>query len=131
MEAAMLADTTMTEIEIGLKNLLLPPDGITENEVEEFRIVTEVSPWLPPSNLTEAVEEVAPNGTQLFGEKPGDPGMLREITVRVEWFDGVEDKFIERVTLAVELAPITGGLEGGLLPAGDLPGLGGLSLPGQ
>ncbi|MEE2677480.1 MAG: type II secretion system protein [Myxococcota bacterium] len=125
MEAAMLADATMTAIEAGLKTLQLPPEGITEEEVDEFLIVTEMAPWDPPAEWIEIAKEAAPNGTRLFGEKAGDPGMLREITVRVEWFDGVEDKFIERVTLAAEVNPAASGLGSGLLPAGGLP------VPGQ
>ena len=81
--------------------------------------VTEVTPWALPPELAEAMEEVAPNGTLLFGgRRPDEPSLVLEIAVRVEWLDGIEEKVVERVTLAVDIAGVTDDL-----PAG-LPGLG-------
>jgi len=118
MEAALLADSAMMEIELGLQASELPADGTTEEEVDDFRIVTEVMLWTPPPELVEAMDEVAPDGTVVFGSrKPDDPGLVYEIAVRVEWFDGIEENLIERVTLAVDTKAITGSLPTGSLEA--------------
>lgn len=114
MEAALVADAAMAEIELGLQSFVLPADGISEEEVDDFRIVTEVTPWTPPPELAEAMEEVAPRGTVLFGGRfPQELGLVREIAVRVEWFDGIEENVIERVTLGVNIAGITGRVPAG------------------
>jgi len=114
MEAAMLADAEMTRIEIGLQNLQIPAEGTTEQEIDDFLVVTEVTPWVPPADLADAITEVSPQGMALFGDTiGGKPSLVLEVAVRVEWFDGVEDNLIERVTLAVNHAPMTAGLAGG------------------
>ena len=40
--AAMLADAEMTQIELGLQSSGVPEDGLSEREVDDFLIVTEV-----------------------------------------------------------------------------------------
>ncbi|NRA98164.1 MAG: type II secretion system protein [Planctomycetes bacterium] len=119
MEAAALADAEMTQIELGLQSSGVPEDGLSEREVDDFLIVTEVAPWTPSLELTTAIEEISPEGIQFFGGgQPDRVSPVREIRVRVEWFDGVDDRFIERVTLAVGMAPPTSGLPGGLAAPG-------------
>lgn len=120
MEAASLADAEMIQIELDLRNTGVPEDGQTEREIDDFRVVTEVAPWTPPPELAAAIEENSPEGTRFFGgEQPQQRSMVQEIRVRVEWFDGVEDRSIERVTLAVGMT----------VPATGLPGA--LPVPGQ
>ncbi len=102
MQAAMLADAAMTELELAFQAMTFPPDGITEEEIDDFVIVTEVTPWIVPPELAEAIEDAFPDGTELFGgQLTGDVGTVLEIAIRVEWFDGSRENFIERVTLAV------------------------------
>ena len=67
--------------------------------------------------FAEAIEDAFPDGTELFGgQLTGDVGTVLEIAIRVEWFDGSRENFIERVTLAVGTPDITNSLPAELIP---------------
>jgi len=109
LEASLLADATLSEIESQLSYGFAPELGVTEQEVDDFLVTVEVSSWEPPPELAALITpaELLPGESfpNLFGSgTQRDPGFVEEIAVRVTWSDGVGERSVERVTFGVDAA---------------------------
>jgi hypothetical protein len=136
LEASLLADDRMTEIELALASGSVPPTGVAEEELERFRVVTEVTPLeLPARPEPEADEERslaarrAARGRQeeevpslLEAPKSGTAPALLGIEVTVRWDDGIYERELRRTTYAVDPAAVEAAFEAvaGLRP--ETPG---------
>lgn len=132
LEAALVADYEMTQLETQLAAGVSLELGRSEREFGPFRTVVEVTPLpVPPELLPGALpgegeRDDAP--TLLVGRTPDEPGMLQVVNLTVAWNDGVDDHEIERTTFAydptraAELAAafIPGGAVGGGATPADL-----------
>lgn len=126
LEASLLADATLSEIESELSYGYTPEPGVTEQEVDEFLVTVEVRTWEPPRELAEllAPPTLRPGESfpSVFGSgTPRDPGFVEEIAVRVSWFDGVGERSVERVTFGVDVV----GAAASLVPGAAAGGTGG------
>lgn len=85
LEASLLADNTLAEIESGLALGLVPDVGTQELLEGEFRILTAVSSFNPPRASAEDTA-AAPSGISIFPAS-GSPDVspLRKIEVSVSW----------------------------------------------
>jgi prepilin-type N-terminal cleavage/methylation domain-containing protein len=117
MEASLLADLVLADIEIGLADGELPAEGPTQSEQDDFEVAVEVVPYELPEALKHLRPKPDSTSPNVFGAAGGEGGLLRQITVRISWFDGIDEKSVERVTLGLDLAMVeqlaTGGLPGG------------------
>ncbi len=110
LEASLLADSVLADIEVALEEGAPPPLGRQEDESEDFVIVTEVSAYDLPLAL-EAPEGLEGAAT-LFGSR-GRESMIRRVDVSVSWIEGVEELTVHRTSFGLDLeqaAPLLEGL---------------------
>jgi len=101
LEASLLADDLMMEIESGLLNGDVPPIGREEDEDDLYTLVLEVRPLdltalFPPEALLD--DGVA---ATLLGEDP-DESPAREIEITVTWFEVEDERRVQRKTFAFD-----------------------------
>jgi prepilin-type N-terminal cleavage/methylation domain-containing protein len=125
LEASLLADEYVAEIEAGIAAGVFPELGTKQEEVEGgYQVVIEVVPFDPTPYLGEAFREQLP--------QPGDPtpsllappaqpdqGLLRSVAVAVRWLEAEGEHEARRTTLAYDAATVAS-----LFPA-DAEGVGG------
>jgi len=112
MEASLLADATLAEIETRLALGEALQLERTESEEEDFRVSVEVTPFQLPTELAGELAETAPDAPSVFGADA--PSLLQRVEVRVVWDDGIFERSAERVTFAFDsqaAQALTGGLE--------------------
>ena len=108
MEAALLADERLAELETRLATGEILPDGTLEEELNEFRIAVGLEPLVLPEELLELVAPPADSGAQsLLGDANGrQPSVLRVLHVTVAWSEGLLERQVERITLVPDLAAL-------------------------
>lgn len=122
LEASLLIDRALADVEVSLQEGAPPPLGRQEEEEEGFVIATEVSAWELPVKL-EAPEGLPP-GPSLFGSR-GQQSLVRRIDLRVSWTEGGEELEVRRTTFGLDLeqaTPLLEGLETGQEQGSDNPG---------
>lgn len=106
IQATLLADRALAEIETELDRGLVPRTGLSESSEGIFDLEIETAPT--PIEL--AAHE---RGTPLAGTKPdsntllGSPSRpgssaLRRIDIRVRWIEGISERQIQRTTFAFD-----------------------------
>lgn len=123
LEASLLADRELVDVEREMQATGSLEMGETELEEGEFRVLRSVEPFdLPPELLP--AEDADEAGTSLLAASGNTPGILRRIRIRVSWFDGVNEQSLERISFGYDEAGAAA-LLGGLPPAPDAaPGAG-------
>jgi prepilin-type N-terminal cleavage/methylation domain-containing protein len=123
LEASLLADSVLSEIEAGLEAGAAPPLGEEESEADGFTIAVEVAPFsivVPEEQdkngkrLGDARSRLGGSGAQaqdpvipgpsLLGDDSG-PGVvspLRRIDVRIVWNEGFGERSVSRTTFALD-----------------------------
>lgn len=103
LRASELADRELASVEETLALGTAPPPGVTTASEDEFEVETTVAPFAPPPELAAALAESEPGAASLFEPtRPGDPGAVRSIEVRVRWDDGSGPREVVRATWAVD-----------------------------
>ena len=103
MEASLLADATLAEIETRLATGEALQLERTETENEEFRVSVEVTPFELPAELAGGLAETGPGTPSAPGA--GDAGaasLLQRVEIRVVWDDGIFERSAERLTFAFD-----------------------------
>ncbi len=112
LEASLLADRVLADIEQEIAAGSAPPIDVTESEQEPYYIEVRVEPLAMPAGL---VDPQSPEGAALQdilgGEGQQEP-RLRSILIRVAWFEVEDERSVVRTTFALDSA----GLDA-LLPA--------------
>lgn len=104
MEASLLADATLAEIETQLASGVSPDTGVTDEEVEEFRVVVEVTPFRWPPGFEDLQPEAETGAADVLGDAAlGLPSLVQRIDVRVVWSDGLLERSVERTTVGLRL----------------------------
>jgi prepilin-type N-terminal cleavage/methylation domain-containing protein len=108
MQAALLADARLADLETRLATGEILPDGTREEELDEFRIAVGVEPFVVPEELLDLVGPPADSGAQsLLGDVNGrQPSALRVLHVTVAWSEGLIERQVERITLVPDLAAL-------------------------
>jgi type II secretory pathway pseudopilin PulG len=110
LEASLLADEVLADLELALEQGAPPPPGRHEDELEGFAITTEVTPFDLPAKLEYPELETRP--PSLFSG-PGRASLLRRIDVAVSWQEGLEARAVVRTTFGLDreaAAPLLEGL---------------------
>lgn len=137
LEASLLADQVLAELETQLASGVAPPRG-TPLEVEQgaFRIFTEVNDFRPPdpapdprAGAAEPRAELQQGAIDVFGDERGTrPSAAVRVDVRVLWDELGHERSVERVTFgfvpdgqmaaAAGAVDLAGGRNAGLLRTG-------------
>ena len=108
MEASLLADRALSDLEIGIDAGNVPPVGeLPESEQDGFRIAVDVSPYileLPPLESGQVADPGAP--------ERGAIESLREISLSVIWDEGGDEYRVVRTTYAADATSTPGGAVG-------------------
>jgi prepilin-type N-terminal cleavage/methylation domain-containing protein len=104
LEASLLADSRLAEVELELEGNSVPAVGATESEEDDFRVVVTVEPFdLMLPGLGAEDEKPGP----LLGDLTQDRSSpLRKIEVRVFWFEGQGELKVVRTTFALDMLAI-------------------------
>lgn len=119
LEASLLADSVLADLEVALEQGTPPPLGRQEEEVDDFAVVTEVAPFDLPAELTEP--GTRGSGGSLFGGR-GQASALRRVDVRVSWMEGGEELSVQRTSFGLDLEQARPMLEGLSRPENTAPG---------
>jgi prepilin-type N-terminal cleavage/methylation domain-containing protein len=109
MEASLLADATLAEIEtlLAAGETLKFEQTEEEYEDEEFWVSVEVTPFQLPPELAGELAETVRGVPSVFGAGDADaPSLLQRVAVRVVWDDGIFERSVERVTFALDGAAV-------------------------
>jgi prepilin-type N-terminal cleavage/methylation domain-containing protein len=119
LEASLIADQAVAEIEIQLASGSAPQVGQDEREREEFRIRVEVTPLeftlaALPEELaaTPRPGDEAQGNSLLATPDSGRVTPLRHVHIAVAWQDGVFEESVVRDTFVFDAASVSGTLEG-------------------
>ncbi|MDJ0850243.1 MAG: prepilin-type N-terminal cleavage/methylation domain-containing protein [Myxococcota bacterium] len=122
LEASMLADDELVKLERQMLEGAPLETGSSEEERELFVITREIEPFTIPLPEPPPSEAPPPTGLSLLGgqgSEPGSEGILRRITIRVAWSDGVDEHQIERVTFGYDASAALPLLGADLLAGGE------------
>lgn len=125
LEASLLADAELAQIEMLLNSQHTPPQAKEETD-DIFALRVLVEPALGPSESEEeaAGEGVGSLAAILATQAPGLEAFLLRYEIRVEWLEGVRPMLVRRTTFAFDwegaraalpdlfAAGLDGGLEG-------------------
>jgi prepilin-type N-terminal cleavage/methylation domain-containing protein len=106
LEASLLADQRLIDLEIELDAGAPPPEGRQESEEDDFTVVVEVRPFqLPPPPNPEAAVHLAV-------DEPISEGLqsLREILITVSWLEGQSEMSVSRTTYGYDAAAFAAAL---------------------
>lgn len=126
MEASLLVDELLMEIEANIAIGESPPVGRTEEEIEHYQVVTEVVPFdlMPYLGEEFSLEEM--NSTLLLPTDDPDDSFLRVTSVVVRWLEAEGEHEVRRTTLTYDAAAVADLFPsegGGQAPAFDETGL--------
>lgn len=121
IEASLVADDVLTDLESGIESGTVPPLGENEREQDGKRIKVAVEPYtlaLPDEDAAEGGHRIgaaksrlggdagaAPQpaaGPSLLGGDKGTQPALRRIVVQVAWDEGFGERVVTRVTYALD-----------------------------
>jgi len=131
LEASLLADERLAQIELQIEEGALPGSGSDEEEQDIFLIETSVEPFEIPIPEPEEGEETMGS---LLTPIPvgGSDAPVRRIEIRVSWLEGEDEYAVERITYGYDPLTLADQLplqQGDL--SGALDGLGGLGASGS
>jgi prepilin-type N-terminal cleavage/methylation domain-containing protein len=103
MEASLLADATLAEIETRLALGEALQLERTEDENEGFRVSVEVTPFELAAELAGKLTGTAPEVPIAFSAAGAKaPSLVQRVEVRVVWHDGIFERSAQRVTFAFD-----------------------------
>ena len=121
LRASLLADRTLSDLEVELAGGAAPRVGETETTEEEFTVVVEVSPFDIGSVLQDGAGEgqrpTAPTSAlQLLSpSRGGGVPTLLQVAARVTWIEGVSEREVTRTSFVFDAeaaAPLLEGISG-------------------
>jgi prepilin-type N-terminal cleavage/methylation domain-containing protein len=139
LEASLLADEVLSDLEDQMAAGMAPEIGKTETEEGPFAVVVDVTPFDLASVIPESVEDTASeSGSSEPDQPPAAPGpaasAVREIEIEVTWIEGVDEFRVTRSSFGLDLAsiqPLLDAQSGGIPGLPNIPGLENLpNIPG-
>ncbi len=105
IEASLLADRVLSDLEIELAQGSVPPLGEREYEDGEWQVRVRVASFdLPFASATSA--EDGSRGRLLPGTGAGTASPVRSIQVQVSWIEGAAERSVSRTTYALDLSEV-------------------------
>jgi prepilin-type N-terminal cleavage/methylation domain-containing protein len=109
LEASLLIDEELMEIETNVAAGIVPPIGETEEEIDDLHLLrVNVTPFDPTLFLGEAFVPPETGATTLLGspQRPED-AFLRIVDMRLQWDEGGIPFEVRRTTLVQDSARLT------------------------
>jgi uncharacterized membrane protein YgcG len=127
LEASLLADEVLYDLEGQMLTGALPEEGRSEDEVGDYRVTVDVLPFDPTPFLPQETEPTDAEIVTLLGAPAaGEPSLIRIFEVAVSWSEGFDEHRVRRTTFAYDVAAVaplvqaaTGGGGAGAAGAGD------------
>jgi prepilin-type N-terminal cleavage/methylation domain-containing protein len=117
IEASLLADTYVMQLEDVLESAGAPPIGETEEDHDPFTLALIVRP-VAAIDLGVDPALLGESDVSALGVRSDEDSRLREIQVRVSWHEGVQHHVVSRTTYGHD----TTGLEGAFAAASGVAG---------
>ncbi len=114
IEASLLADRVLSDLEIELAQGSVPPLGEREYEDGEWYVRVRVASFEPPFASAASAEEGS-RGRLPPETAAGAAPPVRSIQVEVSWIEGAVERYVSRTTYALDLSGVealAGQLEG-------------------
>lgn len=116
LEASLLADQGLYELEGQILLGSLPEIGSSEEELDEYFVTVNVQPFDPTPFLPQETEERDAPTTRSLLDPPAnaDESLLRILEVVVSWSEGLDEYRVVRTTFAYDVAavsPLLGSLD--------------------
>jgi len=112
LEASLLADDILSELEIGFDAGDLPELGTTEREEGDFRVTVKISTYdLPPIPASPQSTRKQRTDAEPKGILAGQENPLRQIEVKVGWLEGEFERQVERTSFAFDFVAVADELE--------------------
>ncbi len=126
LEASLLVDDRLTQLELSLASGVTPPIGTDEQEVDGFTVATDVRPFeLPPrpeadearaeptSLAAKRAAARAKDAPSLFAPPRGAaaPAALLSVEIVVRWQEGIFQREVRRRTYAVDATAVEAAFE--------------------
>lgn len=110
LEASLLADENLMELEGGLAAGIFPEIGAIESEAGDFQVAVEVTPFDVTPFLGSDEEDGEPPGADSLLAPPDRPeeSLLRLVTVAVRWDEAGGEREVSRTTLVYDQASFAG-----------------------
>lgn len=107
LEASLLADRAVADIELGAAAGQMPAPGLTEVEEGLYRIAIEVRPF----DVLEILPDPPDTGLVAAADddEEQEPVWVQEVKVTVSWPEGFDEGKVQRMTYAVDLGNLGGG----------------------
>ena len=117
LQASMIADRKLSDLELGLETGTAPRLGTEESEEDGFTVITEVTALsldLPAPEGREEDERAPASSDESFlggggGRGAGSP--LRRIDLRVRWGEGVGEREVLRTTFGFDAEAVRATLD--------------------
>ena len=129
LEASLLADEVLGDLEGQLLAGVFPEVGSSEREMGDYRVTVDVEPFDPSPYL--ALESQAETTTRSIGQREsepqslleppasGEPSLIRSFEVVVHWSEGFDEHAVRRTTFAYDVAALAPLVEAGAGATGD------------
>ena len=128
LAAADIADEIMADLEIGMNEQVLPPEGVEESERDEYRVVVAVQPFSeievppgtpPPRGPDGRLQQYDELDLLIVHESRGFATALRTIEVSVSWEESGEERSIVRTTYGLDMTALQALVAASGVGAGD------------
>ena len=107
LEASLLADQTLYELEGQILLGSLPEIGGSEEELDEYLVTVNVQPFDPTPFLPQETEgRDEPTSSLLDPPANVDESLLRILEVVVSWSEGLDEYRVVRTTFAYDVAAV-------------------------
>ena len=107
LEASLLMDATLAEIETSYLLGITPPVGETETEIDEFRVAVNVQHFSASAEWGQTVWAGVKGMSPLFGPavENAEP-TVKTVRIRIGWGEGIYARGIERITMLVDYTTV-------------------------
>ena len=109
MEASLLVDEHLSEVETGIAGGIFPEIGVLESEDRGYFVRLEVTPFDVTPYLTDPAdpESALEDDSLLVTDRP-EESLLRQVTVSVAWDEPEGEREVTRTTLAYDQSTLSG-----------------------
>ncbi len=120
LEAALIADRKLSEIEASALGGSIPPNGTDESEEEYFDVIVVIAPFIlddaPPASNSNSSDP--PNLEALLAQDLAQRSQdLRRVDVQISWEEAGQEQSVERTSFIFDLESAVAAYDAAGIPA--------------